>query len=66
MMSGILAGLDDPVFMAQFTERRALVETLADRWGCDRSAARDWLDSEDAAAMELFAVGNTVPRQILH
>jgi hypothetical protein len=66
MTGGLLDGLRDPVLMAEVAERRRLVLTLADRWNCCEDAARAWLVSEDHAAMELFAIGNTIPREILH
>jgi hypothetical protein len=65
-MSGLLDFLTDPVAMERYGERHRLVLTLADRWGCGEDAARAWLLSEDQAAQELFAIGNTVPRSILH
>lgn len=63
---GILDALLDPKVMDEITARQTLVATLVDRWGCDVDAARAWLISEDQAAKELFAIGNKMPREILH
>jgi hypothetical protein len=67
---GLLDALSDPVLLAKINEqiddRKRLAVTLADRWGCSQQSALVWLDQEEAAAMELFAIGNTVPRNILN
>ncbi len=66
MSGGLLDLINDPVFMAGLEERRRIAATLADRWGCSLASAREWLEQEDARAMELFAIGDTVPRNILN
>ena len=66
MTGGLLSLLNDPVFMAGLEVRRKLAATLANRWACSTETACHWLDHEDKAAMELFAIGNIIPRNILH
>ncbi len=50
-MGGLLDRLLDQAFMAQLDERRQLVATLADRFGCSKDAAEAWLEATDDAAL---------------
>lgn len=66
MSCGILEAIGDPVLMARIDERSRLVTRIAAAYFCSDEGAGAWLDEEDRAAMQLFAIGNNIPREILH
>jgi hypothetical protein len=65
-MAGLLDLIGDPEFMEVIAERCALVDRLARSFGTTPKLARDWLDAQDATALETFREGNSYPRDGLH
>jgi hypothetical protein len=65
-MTGLLDGLSDPDFLAAIAEQRALAERCAAAWGMTVEQAAADLVAQDIEAVEMFKVGNTIPRKWLH
>ena len=58
--------LQNPEFLAALADECAAGRRIADHFGWSLERALCWIDADDCAAMEMFAVGNSVPRETLH
>ena len=63
---GLLDGIGNPELYREIERQRALVQHVADHFGLSFDEALQAIQEDDANAVRMFAVGNTVPRNWVH
>lgn len=63
---GLLDGISNPEFYREIERQRAIVQHVADHFGLSFDDTLEAMLEDDANAVRMFSVGNTVPRNWVH